>query len=78
MGLGDLSRGVVREDEDSVHRSPQYRRVAEPHEIPPGYSVTLNELRSSEVDGHDTGAPPTYTRAQKTKEVTLEYNSDMG
>jgi hypothetical protein len=67
VDLGDLSGGVVREEEDSVHRPPQYRRVAMPHEVPSGYSVTLNELRSSEVDGHDMGAPPTYTRAQRRR-----------
>jgi hypothetical protein len=51
VDLDDLTGGVIREEEDAVHRPPQYRRVAKPHEVPPGYTVELNEVRSSEVEG---------------------------
>ena len=67
LDLGDLSGGVVRAEEDGVHRPPQYRRVAKPHEVPPGYGVTLNQVSSSVMDGPDLGAPPTYQRRRKSR-----------
>lgn len=54
VDLDDLRGGVVREEEDAAHRPPQYRRVAKPHEVPPSYTVDLNEVRNSEAEGRSS------------------------
>ena len=68
VGLADLTGGVVREEDDAAHRPPQYRRVGKPHEVPPGYTVDLNEVRSSEVEREEVNAPPVYTGTHTGRE----------
>ena len=68
VDLADLTGGVVREEEDSVYRPPQYRRVAKPHEVPPRYTVDLNEVNGSELEEQQRNSPPAYIGTQARRE----------